>query len=342
MAWALKGVRGLAREVFWPDEAAGWSKRVRRWLDEHIKSGGIDVVISTAPPFSAHLAVLSADRRGVPWVADFRDLWTLNHFYALSPLRRAIDGWWEARIFRESDAVTVVTARFAETARRAFPDAAISVVYNGYDPEMFSAPERVTPNQKLTLVYAGSLYGGLRDPAVLFAAIERLISAGRVPADKLHVDFYSTAEAWLTKCVAEHHLESVVTIHGTVRRERVIEAYAAADVLVLIQWDSAGEMTALPAKMLEYLGSGRFTLAIGSRPDGEVDHLLTTTKAGVIVRDVDAAASVIAELYDQFELTGFVRAEGDEAARAQWKQTVMASEMQRAIDAAARRAKEDA
>jgi glycosyltransferase involved in cell wall biosynthesis len=326
--------RTVQEAVFWPDEAAGWSKRVRRRLDELIASDAVDVVISTSPPASAHMAVLGADRRNVAWVADYRDLWTLAHHYPLSPLRRALDRRWDARVFREADAVTVATNGFAETARAAFPQARLSVVYNGFDPETFELPPRTSPNTKLTLVHAGSLYGGRVDPEVLFAAIERLRHDGRVPRDGLHVDFFSAAEAWLTRSVAEHGLEDIVTVHGTRPREEVIRAYASADVLVLLQWDTPGERAVMPAKTFEYLAAGRFVLAVGSPRGGEVDRLLAQTRAGSVVNDVAETADAVARLYDEFRGTGLVKVPSDEAAVARWTQMAMADAMLRAIETA--------
>jgi glycosyltransferase involved in cell wall biosynthesis len=331
----LKALRRAMQEVvFWPDEAAGWSKRVRRWLTEKIAAGEIDLVISTSPPPSTHFAPLLAHRGSVPWVADFRDLWTIAHHYPLSPVRRAIDRRYEARIFREADAVTVATAGFAEIARSAYPDSRVSVVYNGYDPEMFVEPNRATPNDKLTLVHAGSLYSGRVDPSVLFAALQRLVTSGRIPANRLQVDFYSAREAWLTECIAEHGLEGVVTIRGTQPRDRVIEAYSAADILLLIQWDAPGESAVMPAKMFEYLASRRYTLCVGSPPGGEVDRLIVKTRAGSVMREVDGAAATIASLYDEFEETGFVNVDADESAVAEYSQIAMARAMQAAIETA--------
>jgi glycosyltransferase involved in cell wall biosynthesis len=267
-------------------------------------------------------------------VADFRDLWTLAHHYPLSRARRALDRRTEARIMSEAGAVTVATDGFARVVREAYPEAAVSVVHNGYDPEMFDAPERDAPNTKLTLLHAGSLYGGRVDPAVLFRAMRTLVDDGRVPMDRIHLDLYSAKEAWLTRSVTEHGLDGVVTVHGTCPRSCVIEAYAASDILVLLQWDDPGECDVLPAKMLEYLASRRSILAVGSRPGGEVDRMLASTGAGTISRDVDDTADAIATLYHEFAQTGFVRIPIDEDARALWTQSAMAEAMHAAIESA--------
>ncbi|MDX6642953.1 MAG: hypothetical protein QOD76_915, partial [Solirubrobacteraceae bacterium] len=46
-----------------------------------------DCVITTSPPHSAHLIGLALRRRGVPWVADFRDGWTFESDRQEWPLR---------------------------------------------------------------------------------------------------------------------------------------------------------------------------------------------------------------------------------------------------------------
>lgn len=335
-AAVLRALRRGAQEiVFWPDEAAEWAGRVRGWVTARSRSGALDAVISTSPPVSTHLAALRADRRGVAWVADYRDLWTAAHHYPLSAARRAFDRRWDARIAREADAVTVATEGFARTVRSAFPGTPVAVVYNGYDPGMFANTSRATPNGRLTLVHAGSLYGGRVDPSVLLDAIVQVTSSGRIPRDRIRLEFFSAAEAWLTRKIADRALGDVVVVHGTRPRELVIEAYRTADVLVLMQWDDPGELAVMPAKTFEYLGARRSLLCVGCGAGGEVDRLVASSGAGVVVRDVGAAARALGALYDEFSVTGFVSDPTDELIRLEFTQMAMAGSMEEALDRAA-------
>jgi hypothetical protein len=100
---------------------------------------------------------------------------------------------------------------------------------------------------------------------------------------------------------------------------------------VLIQWDTPGELSVMPAKVFEYLASRRYMLCVGSPHGGEVDRLLAKTHAGAIVRDVDSTAEAIAALYDEWNTTGFVADRTEESARAEWTQMAMAHAMEKAI-----------
>jgi hypothetical protein len=338
-AQALRAARWLARELlFWPDEAAGWSGRVGKWLQEAIDSGEVDAIVTTSPPPSTHMPAMSARRGDAVWVADFRDLWTLAHHYPLSPIRRWLDRRWDARIFREADAVTVATDGFAEIARAAFPDANVRSVYNGFDPEsLVSAPGAATVptrHKRFTLVHAGTLYGGRVDPAVLLDALASLVDSGRVPRDRIRVEFFSAREGWLSRAITERGLEDVVVVHGIRPREVVTAAYGSADALVLLQWNDPGEAAVMPAKTFEYLGSRRPVIAIGSPPGGEVDRILERTGAGHVTRSVAETAGAIAELFDEFVQTGRVVSRADESEVARHCQEEMARAMLAAIESA--------
>jgi len=73
-----QGVFALLRraaDVFLiPDPYAPWARGARRRTARRIASGGVDAILSSSPPDSAHLAALGLAARP-PWVADFRDPW---------------------------------------------------------------------------------------------------------------------------------------------------------------------------------------------------------------------------------------------------------------------------
>jgi hypothetical protein len=327
---ALRWLIGICRQVlFWPDEARGWGRRVSRALSRQLASSAVDAVISTGPPYSAHLAVMRAtDVSDVVWVADFRDLWTQSPHYAFGGVRRLMDARAEASVVNGADCVTVATTSFERALRCRHPAARIEAVYNGFDPELFCSMPPPVSAGCLRVVYAGNLYGGKRDPSLVFEAASALFEAGVIPRERFRLDFYSPAEPTLLAAIERYGLNGTVVVHGTRPRSEVLDRLCESDVLLLLQWSDPAESEALPAKIFEYLGARRFILSCGAAEDSEVTRILASTRAGVNVTTAAGAVALLQELWEQFLALGQVPWPGREADRATFTQDAMAARME--------------
>jgi len=65
-----------------PDNQWGWIRPAVKCGDKIIEDWRPDIILTSGGPFSAFIAtrILSAKHK-IPWVADYRDLWSLNHAY---------------------------------------------------------------------------------------------------------------------------------------------------------------------------------------------------------------------------------------------------------------------
>ena len=90
--WRFLHMRYLELRWF-PDKERNWIPHVLRAGRSLLGDGTFDALVSTSSPVSAHIAAshLSREYR-IPWVADLRDLWTQNHNYSFSPIRRFVSG----------------------------------------------------------------------------------------------------------------------------------------------------------------------------------------------------------------------------------------------------------
>ena len=135
-----------------------------------------DVIVVSGPPFSAYLAGRRLARRwGVPWVADYRDLWTNSNYYICGPIRRRMDRVVERWILRTVALTITVSEPLAEDLRRDF-GVRCEVVMNGYEADEFG-PRRAEPTTglPLRLVYTGEIHVGRSDPASFLEAIGGLV-----------------------------------------------------------------------------------------------------------------------------------------------------------------------
>ena len=259
------GIKAAARHLWLnavdiPDVAVGWipyARRAARGLAEHWRP---DVVFGSFWPGSSLLAAGRVARDlAVPWVADYRDLWTGNPYSPLSGPRQRIDAILERRAMRDVAAITTVSDPLARELERLHGVPA-TVVMNGFDPEDLPGQLPRDPDGRLTLRHMGTIYEGRRDPSALFAALR---DAPALRA-RVRVQFFGRNLANLRRLVEEYEVHDCVEIREPVDRVESLRLQAAADVLLLLTWDDPQDAGTLPGKLFEYLGIRRPILQVGA------------------------------------------------------------------------------
>jgi glycosyltransferase involved in cell wall biosynthesis len=273
------------RRVLVPDASVLWSLSAAAAVRRLVKNEGIDVVLTTSPPISVHLAGLAGQRAGATWVADLRDSF-------LSPdRRRHIRG--EARlqrlVARHADAVTAATDGFADEMRALRPRGPVEVIENGSDFEDFDGLE-YHQGERFRLTHTGS-FASRRDARPFFEALARV--NGNVVAR--FVGGFRAADEPLVKELGLGDKLEIVPFQpheDVVRLQRDSEAL----LLLLADWGEAG-LKIQSAKLFEYLAADRPILAVVP-PDGEAAALVRKLGAGPVVApgDVDGIAAALNEL----------------------------------------------
>ncbi|HEY98291.1 MAG TPA: glycosyltransferase family 4 protein [Dehalococcoidia bacterium] len=296
--------------VNYPDSYKGWKDSAIRAGDDLLRKDNFDAVISSSSPITAHLiAGELKSRHGLPWLADLRDLWSQNHNYYYSPLRRAFDRRLEHKTLSAADALVTVSRPWADRLAKLHPGKKIYAITNGYDADMTS----VTPSaltSKFTVSYTGNIYRGKQSPARLFTPLRSLISEGAITPDDVEVRFYGPALAWLDKEINKAELSGIVRQYGTVSRQVAVEKQRESQVLWLMDWDDPTEDGWYPLKIFEYLGTGRPVLATGGAAGSAVDRLLAATKGGVHAITVEDIKNTLRDLYNEYKLKGEVSCYG--------------------------------
>jgi glycosyltransferase involved in cell wall biosynthesis len=267
--------------VGWPDEISGWLpgaasaavRLARRWRPA--------VVLSSSFPYTAHLVgLVGARAAGAPWVADFRDEWTLNPQGARLPwpLPR-LNALAERALVRRADRVTLAAAHLPLVGL-APDDPRRIVIPNGVDEADFELGAAPAPRADVfRLAYVGSLYG-TRDAVPVLTAISRLISAGVIDRDRFELAI--VGNAWLPVGV----LDSVtfrIDPTGYVEHERALHEMQTATALLFY---APRETQAASGKIFEYLVSGRPILSV-ARTDNLAYQLVADLGAGAVAAPDD-------------------------------------------------------
>jgi glycosyltransferase involved in cell wall biosynthesis len=304
-----------------PDGAIGWLPfAVSRGL-RAIKAHNVKIIYSTSPPPTDHLIALILKRlTGLPWVADFRDLWTQSPYkdsrqrYKLR-WRYSLECWLERQVLMGADHIVTVTEGLRETFLGLLSNSDTSrcqVITNGYDPAAMEGIQRQA-SPMFTITYTGKFYGYQRSPVAFFQALSTLLEAGIIEPGTFQVKIIGTASREIAGIVEDYGLGKIVRLLHVMPHKQALQEQTDASVLLLVVGVSPGEKDSLTGKIFEYLAARRPIL--GMVPQGsEVADLLHRSQAGTIVNptDPDAIGAAIQRLYQEFKTTGDVRWQGQE------------------------------
>ncbi len=141
-----------------------------------------DVILATAPHFTNLLVGAGLSKAtGIPWIADYRDLWTGDVLRAwVPPWRQRVELALERKILRSASAAITVSEPKSDVVRARVPDPAkcpVVTLTNGYDLEEFDSvvPEKGADGL-YRVVYAGRLFKNRRGYEFI-DAVGRLLKA---------------------------------------------------------------------------------------------------------------------------------------------------------------------
>jgi glycosyltransferase involved in cell wall biosynthesis len=270
---------GLVRRILCPEPEVLWVpfalRKARRIIREH----HIDLVLVTAPPFSAFL-VGNALKREFPrlkLVSDFRDEWLSFYlkdfeFQTSDHTRRRAEAI-ERETVERSDLVVAVAGSSLKKIRLRYPeqpDEKFALLSNGYDPDAFAAfKPRSHSGPKMIVTHVGTVYK-TASPRYYLDALDEMPEETLSRIETRFIGRISESE----KAVMERQ-KCTAKLLGFMPQEQALRSMEETDYLLLTMTNEIS----LPGKLFEYLATGKPILAL-TPPGSEVDRLLKETRAG--------------------------------------------------------------
>lgn len=245
-----------------PDERIFWEVDCIKCIEEKINMDEIDLIWSTVPAFSQHiLAYYLKMKYGIPWVADYRDLWTTDKRYS------SLYTWYTDRdiklqepiehsLTKKMDAIVVAGGFWKENFIKKFgiSEDCITEITNGYDEQDFAnIKKKNTMNQKFTLCYNGSMYPQCRNPRWLLQVLDNMIYENEIEANEIcwiingdiSQEFQSVIDQW-----DKYH---IVKTTNVLPHKKSIQIAMNADLLVFYGENGDNGELNYPGKFYEYL-----------------------------------------------------------------------------------------
>lgn len=271
--------------VHFPDGQVGWIPAATRTATELMARGGYDVMFSTSPPASAHIAAARvASRSGVPWVAELRDGWTRNPNHARWPGLASVERRLERVVLSRAAALVGVTATLADRHRDLHPS--VHCITNGFSPDEYPSPTAYDPD---LLLHIGTVYPGY-DLELLFAALRRTKRPPRVVFMGRNL---GPVHAAVQRLGRPPRLELLPPVD---RPEALATMTRAAANLAFVFRSPDGRIQPEYAqqKFYEYIGAGRPVIVVGPTV-GDGPDLLNRSGLARFADDPDALARTIDE-----------------------------------------------
>ena len=235
----------------------------------------------------------------MPWIAEFRDAWTRNHYVPKPEWREKFDECLESRLLSTAAGIVAVSEPWADYYGRKFQKPSIAV-YNGFDSTIAHPESRsILSGTPLSIVHMGSVYSGMRDPTPLFKALK---SGSFTPAD-LRITFYGATHSAVLDLAKKIGVQGFVTACTQVPHHRALDIQNTSDVLLLLQ--SPLDAANIPAKMFEYFAARRPILGIGVE-SGIPARLIRERKAGLYSSNPDVLAAQLRAWVDEKRLSGVI------------------------------------
>jgi glycosyltransferase involved in cell wall biosynthesis len=281
LGWFVGGVcRTIARNLG-IERSVGWINAAERACST-LTAKDVDLILASGSPFLAfRLAKKLSDRLDLPYVLDYRDLWTGNAHDARPPRSATIRE--EASLLERCAAVTIVSPSWGVALDRRYGvGEKLHVVSNGFDPDEIAAIQPYDFGH-CAFVYAGIFYPPKRVISPFLAALKRLKETLKGNSNNWYFHYYGEDENHVREEAGRFGLNDRIVLHGRVSRREALSAVKGANLAVVTtsinDQGTLEENGVVTGKIFEPIGLGTPVLLIA--PIGS-DAMASTEVTGLV------------------------------------------------------------
>ena len=274
--WIEEVLRKISVFFWMPDNKTGWIKPGFKKAEELIKNKNIQVVFSTAAPYSnLILAAKLKQNANVKVVMDLRDEWLYSHLINFpTKWHKQKMEVLERKTLQKADFITVVNDGYKESFSKRFPGKEIETLPNGFDTRDFEEVNLSTNKHaplKLKLLYSGLFYGK-RTPDSFLKAFKEIEIESPELAKKVELQFQGGLGESSKKLIKRLELEAFVSDFGYLNHKEAVRNLTKADALWMMMGHLKEADKVTLGKMFEYFGAKKPILSLIT--SGKMEQML--------------------------------------------------------------------
>lgn len=255
------------------------------WIKRVVKASKPDLIMATGDPWSGlWLGEKLSKYLKVPFIADFRDPWTLGNqrLRARSPFSDYFDKIVEKRVIEQADHLIFTSKRTHELYTNVYqiPSGNSTTIYNTFEPALISNnPSWNSPkmdHNKLNILFLGR-FRRLSSASVLVEILNQIEFSNPNNLDLIRIHSFGEPDSDEIEQIQKAGLSDFFIYHPPFEPENSLRVMNSADLLLLST--SRERMEIIPAKLWDYLFSDVPILSIVPNPE-----------VGEIIQRVDAGA----------------------------------------------------
>lgn len=287
-----------------PDDFRPWAQDALKVCRALCAERQIDAIYTTLPPFSSlHVGHELRKETGLPWIADYRDLWYGDVLREWMPeWRKKMEFRMERRLLRRADVIVTVSEPKTAYMQRLHPQlkARWETLTNGYDTELYGSRQRTRPfnGNTIEFVYTGRLFKNRKGYA--FAeALGRIHRSDPALAGRARVRIIGGVEPEIQRrydqIIAEYGIGHLYDFVGDVSYGEAMDAQVNCDYLLLIVDTGETSDGVIPGKLFEYVSVRRPIFALCD--PGATQQIIDKAGLGKTVpaESVDACEAMLRE-----------------------------------------------
>lgn len=334
-SWLIGAFKGFLKHIAYvPDNYVFWSRQAANQAAAICRRHHIELVYTSLPPFSAcRVGYRLRKQLGIPWIADYRDLWygdVLREW--VGPVRRRFELVLERHYLARADVIIAVSDQKTEFLKKILPRAPARRVTltNGYDTELYETflAKPGKPDDTIDFVFTGRLFKNRRGYA--FAeALGRLVRVHPALGQRVKVHILGGVapeiRARYDEILAAYGIGEIFSFPGDIPYHEAMRAQVDADWLLLIVDTGETSDGVIPGKLFEYVAAKRPIFALCD--PGATQTIIERGNLGLVVpaESVEQCHRALAAILA--DNPGKPSYQPDEAYLSQFDRKVLAAEL---------------
>jgi glycosyltransferase involved in cell wall biosynthesis len=279
----------------------------------------VDVIVASGEPFVLFKYASQLSKEfDIPWIADYRDPWSLNKDNDKNIVFKLWYRLFEKKIVKTASKIITVSEFLKVGIRGLISDVPIHILPNGYDPEVIdNAAKTPQSSDFLQIAFVGTIYDW--HPIESFLKVFHQFVNQRTHVN-IKLNLYGiNKRTEIEELIQEKfpELKNHIEIFSRISNDLLLKELAKNNVMLLFNYYSF-----MGTKIFDYIGIRRRILMCYSNDidalklkekyytmeeiDGVSHHLqvdlIEETNSGVVVENESCLLPVLNQLYEEFEV----------------------------------------